>query len=49
MALPYALLYGNMTSNISSHFSGLLHGDSKVLPKSQKVIHVPPSCLQASF
>ncbi|CAK0783900.1 hypothetical protein CVIRNUC_007100 [Coccomyxa viridis] len=38
VALPYALLYGNMTSNISSHFSGLLHGDSKVLPKSQKAV-----------
>ena len=44
MALPYALLYGNMTSNISSYFSRLLHGDSKVLPKSQKVIHPPLPC-----
>ena len=50
VALPYALLYGNMTSNISSYFSRLMHGDAKVLPKtSRKVTHLPPSCLHAYF
>ena len=50
MALPYSLLYGNMTSNLSSYISRLRHRDAKVLPKTnQKVTHLPPSCLHASF